>query len=90
MLVALAKSPYIKSSATIFDSMLDDPVLDPGKVSSSSLDAIHYGDAEIAEDNAGCHAHKDKGLLTIVFADKENGLQVPKLKSKLQLSMLLL
>ena len=78
MLTALTKSPYLGTKSTVFDSVLDDPMLDPGQVSSSCLDAIYYESAGDANDVGGCQTHRDKGLLTILFADNQAGLQVTK------------
>ena len=78
ILTALTKSLYLRTKSTVFDSILDDPLLEPGQVSSSRLDAIHYASAEDANDVGGCQTHEDKGLLTIIFADGKAGLQVPK------------
>ncbi|DBB14343.1 TPA: hypothetical protein ACH3X3_004651 [Trebouxia sp. C0006] len=56
--------------------------MDPGVVSCSSLDVVHYWDPG----NAGCsnndQAVAEKGLLTVLFADTEAGFQVfhPKLQ----------
>ncbi len=76
VLTALSKSPYMRTNLNIFDSILDDPVLDPGKVASSKVDAIHYYDTETAREGGGCPAHEDRGLLTVIFADTDAGLQV--------------
>ena len=53
-------------------------MLDLGQVSSSCLDAIYYESAGDANDVGGCQTHEDKGLLTILFADNQAGLQVTK------------
>ena len=83
VLTALAKSPISKIKANSFDSILEDPVLDPGMVSCSSLDVAHHWDPG----NAGCsnndQAVADKGLLTVLFADTEAGFQVYRLCIKL-------
>ncbi len=83
MLTALAKSPILKIKANSFDSILEDPVMDPGVVSCSSLDVVHYWDPG----NAGCsnndQAVAEKGLLTVLFADTEAGFQVYRLCTKL-------
>lgn len=82
VLTALAKSPFLKLKANSFDSILEDPVLDPGMVSCSSLDVGHSWDPGNADCNNNDQAVADKGLLTVLFADTEAGLQVfhPKLQ----------
>jgi len=83
VLTALAKSPFLKIKANSFDSILEDPVLDPGVVSCSSLDVIHYWDPGNADCSNNGQAVADKGLLTVIFADTEAGLQVNRLCIKL-------
>ena len=52
----------------------------PGRL--SSLEAFHYMLPEGAAAHLGsleaCEAHADKGLLTVIYADTEEGLQVGK------------
>jgi len=68
VLTALAKSPILKIKANSFDSILEDPVMDPGVVSCSSLDVVHYWHPG----NAGCSNN-----------DQEAGFQVYRLCTKL-------
>ena len=76
VLTALAKSPFLKIKANSFDSILEDPVLDPGMVSCSSLDVAHYWDPGNADCSNNGQAVADRGLLTVLFADTAAGLQV--------------
>ncbi len=85
VLTALAKSPFLKLKANSFDSILEDPVLDPGMVSCSSLDVVHYWDPGNADCSNNDQAVADKGLLTVLFADTEAGLQVYRLCIKCRL-----
>ncbi|DBA92677.1 TPA: hypothetical protein ACH3X1_002889 [Trebouxia sp. C0004] len=82
VVTALAKSSFLKIKANSFDNILEDPVLDPGMVSCSSLDVVHYWDPENADCSNNDQAVADKGLLTVLFADTEAGLQAfhPKLQ----------
>ena len=63
---------------SIFDKA---PVLTDG-VAATSLDTIHYlapnMTAPVVDANASanCEAHVDKGLLTFIFPDTEQGLEV--------------
>ena len=62
-------------------SLLDTP-LEAAVTASSCLDTIHYmapsiaGPAADADASANCGPHVDKGLLTLIFPDTEQGLQV--------------
>ena len=63
-----------------FLPILDSLALDSRKQSASSLEAIHYMLPDGAAADVGgpeaCEAHEDKGLLTLIYADTEHGLQV--------------
>lgn len=66
--------------AATFLPLLDLTAVDSSKRSASSLEAIHYMLPQNANTGSGateaCEAHEDKGLLTVVYADTEQGLQV--------------
>ncbi len=67
---------------TAFEPILDTAHVKKGQPSASSLEAIHYMLPRDAAANpptttsAGCDAHVDKGLLTLVYSDIVNGLEV--------------
>ena len=80
MLAQLAQK--LEMPPDVLESILDKaPVLTDG-VAASSLDTIHYlapdmtGPVVDANASANCEAHVDKGLLTLIFPDTEQGLQV--------------
>ena len=54
--------------------------MDSSKQSPSSLEAIHYrlpvGAAAGSSSTEACEVHSDKGLLTVIYADTVQGLQV--------------
>ena len=62
--------------------LLDSRAVDSSRQSSSSLEAFHYMLPEGAAAHLGSleafEAHADKGLLTVIYADTEQGLQVGK------------
>ena len=66
--------------ATHFRSALDVTQLDMESAAASSLEAIQYPaldvTARLAVQHASCEAHVDRGLLTCIFADTPQGLQV--------------
>ena len=74
----------LKLPPDAFISLLDMPhsVNHGLMAASSSLDTIYYmapsirGPAADADASANCGAHVDKGLLTLIFPDTEQGLQV--------------
>ena len=77
-LEGLAKSLQLPPAA--FLPILDSTALNSRRQSASSLEAIHYMLPEAAAADGGapeaCEAHEDKGLLTLIYADTEQGLQV--------------
>jgi len=74
--VALALS----MPANAFLCVTDSTTQGSGHVAASSLEAIQYPapDTSIgpAAQSANCEAHVDRGLLTCIFADSVQGLQV--------------
>lgn len=77
VLEGLAKSLQLPADA--FLPILDPTAVDNKKPSASSLEAIHYMLPEDAITNSGapaCEAHEDKGLLTLIYSDQEQGLHV--------------
>ena len=66
--------------AGAMSQLLDSVASVSSKQSASSLEAIHYMLPEDAAEHASsleaCEAHEDKGLLTVVYADTEQGFQV--------------
>ena len=68
--------------AGAFSALLDSRAVESSKQSASSLEAIHYTLPEGAAAHLGsleaCEAHEDKGLLTVIYADTAQGLQVGK------------
>ena len=77
-LEGIAKSLQLPTAA--FLPILDSKALNCKKQSSSSLEAIHYLLPEGAAADVGapeaCEAHEDKGMLTLIYADTQQGLQV--------------
>ena len=73
---------------TAFDPLLQ---ADQSAAAASSLEAIHYLGAASKPSPAvrGCEAHVDKGLLTCIFADSSQGLQVMQHAHKLSSVMTL-
>lgn len=70
-----------------FCSALDVTLLEKGNVAASSLEAIQYPAldpiARLAAQHASCEAHVDRGLLTCIFADTSQGLQVTHVVSSM-------
>ena len=66
--------------ATHFHSALDGAYFKRGGIAASSLEAIQYPVLDVtatpAAHHANCEAHVDRGLLTCIFADTPQGLQV--------------
>ena len=73
--------------AGAFSSRLDSKPVDSSKQSASSLEALHYmlpeGAAAHLDALEACEAHEDKGLLTVIYADTAQGLQVGKFSNVL-------
>ena len=80
-LEGIAKSLQLPAAA--FLPILDSKALNSRKQSASSLEAIHYKLPEAATTHVApseaCEAHGDKGLLTLIYADTEQGLQVDRI-----------
>ncbi|KAL3158725.1 hypothetical protein ABBQ32_011459 [Trebouxia sp. C0010 RCD-2024] len=79
VLEGLAKALQLPADA--FLPVLDQTAVDTSKQSASSLEAIHYMLPERADEKLGapaCEAHEDKGLLTLIYSDIQQGLQVQK------------
>ena len=66
--------------ANAFLCITDSTTQGSGHVAASSLEAIQYpapvARAGAAAQSANCEAHVDRGLLTCIFADNVQGLQV--------------
>ena len=63
-----------------FESILDTSgVQQSGSVAASVLETINYKpphpSGPVADQSGNCEAHVDKGLLTLVFPDTQDGLQ---------------
>ena len=80
MLAQLAQQ--LEMPPDVFESIFDKPPVLTDGVAASTLDTIHYpapnmtGPLVDANASANCEAHVDKGLLTLIFPDTEQGLQV--------------
>ncbi len=77
VLEGLAKRLQLRADA--FLPILDRKAVDTSKQSASSLEAIHYmqpGGAAADPGAPACAAHEDKGLLTLVYSDTEEGLHM--------------
>ena len=79
LLEGLANSLQLPKAA--FLPILDPTAVDSSKPSACSLEAIHYmlpeGSVVAGSDlPEACEAHEDKGLLTVIYSDTEQGLQV--------------
>ena len=79
ILVSLAEALSLPSAT--FDSLLETnmPCSTSHLPSASNLEAIRYfNDGHKGQNSAteSCEAHVDKGLLTLIHADSEQGLQV--------------
>ena len=73
-LEGIAKS--LQLPAATFLPILDPTAVDSSRQSASSLEVVHYMlPADLGAPEA-CEAHEDKGLLTLIYADTERGLQV--------------
>ena len=66
--------------STLFRPALDVAPLERGNIAASSLEAIQYpalnASTRLAAQSPSCEAHVDRGLLTCIFADNAQGLQV--------------
>ncbi len=70
----------LSAPSTLFRPALDVAPLERGNIAASSLEAIQYpalnASARLAAQSPSCQAHVDRGLLTCIFADNPQGLQV--------------
>ena len=61
-------------------ALLEATAVKSGKQSASSLEAIFYilpeSAAAALNSLTACQSHEDKGLLTVIYADTDIGLQV--------------
>ena len=78
VLAGLAASLHMPPNT--FQPVLDTAAVHSNKQSASSLEAIHYMllESQAATSSApeACQAHEDKGLLTLIYSDTEQGLWV--------------
>lgn len=70
----------LSAPSTLFRPALDVAPLERGNTAASSLEAIQYpalnASTGLAAQSPSCEAHVDRGLLTCIFADSSQGLQV--------------
>ena len=78
VLAVLTLASPLSMPTKAFDRLLDHGAM-PGKEPSSVLDAICYTGATYLgalQQQSGCQPPSDKGLLTVISADHQHGLQV--------------
>ena len=76
ILAGLAQTLQLPADA--FLPILDQTAVNLSEQSASSLEAIHYKlpEGSVADLGApACVAHEDKGLLTLIYSDAQQGLQ---------------
>ncbi|DBB06910.1 TPA: hypothetical protein ACH3X3_009566 [Trebouxia sp. C0006] len=70
----------LSAPSTLFRPALDVAPLERGNIAASRLEAIQYpalnASARLAAQSPSCQARVDRGLLTCIFADNPQGLQV--------------